>query len=180
MKLFRLWQITWLAFIGVFLTATLTGCVHLPTLHQELEAPASSVTAGPTNIKNTVAGVSTVKEAAHREAILFWIIGILLLLGGAALLYFQFYLPGLKVIAAGVVLPVVGTIWSEHYAIIISASLVGLAIWYALTHQAAVSAIVGELGEDGDLALASIKSAVQKLTAAQTAPVTTNPQPSTK
>jgi hypothetical protein len=138
----------------------LASCVNLP----KFKSPASPPAPGPAMVATTFhpsqavpTASSTVAETAHAEAVLFWIVGIVLILGSGALFYFQFYLAGAKVLIAGIALPVVGTIWSQHYAIIICASLVGLAIWYMLTHQAAVSAIAKTIGTDAGDVLADIK-----------------------
>jgi hypothetical protein len=168
------WKNILLLFIIAFCAELLCGCVSLPKFRTPTSPPAPGLTlpaAGTFHPSQAVPSASSVAETAHAEAILFWIIGILLVLGGGALLYFQFYLAGAKVIIAGIALPVLGSIWSAHYAIIITASLVGLAIWYILTHQAAVSAIAKTIGKDAGAVLQEIKG-VASIAASKAAPVT--------
>jgi len=165
-----------LACIGVCFTAQLTSCSATRAASQASHQAAAIADAGGSaggSLAAAAAPHSTVKEVVHGQAVLFSVLGVALILGGMALCYFQFYIPAVKLFLAGVILPVVGIIWSEHYAIILTLGLVGLAVWYMLTHQAAVSAIVKEIGPGSDQMLAEIKSLATIGTAAKSPAVNT-------
>lgn len=91
------------------------------------------------------AGHNDIPAVVQKQVWLFWIAGFLCLLVAGAAGYFSQYMVALKFGLAGLILPIVGTWWSQHYAIVIAGVLIGLAIWYFLTHQAARSAVAAEI-----------------------------------
>jgi hypothetical protein len=117
--------------------AILTGCgtIHFqspfafnkPTITQ----PATPSAPAPTPVQQVV----------QKQVWLFWIAGVVCLFAAGVLAYFGQYMVALKVGLAGLILPIFATWWSEHYALVIAAVLIGLAVWYFLTHQAALSAV---------------------------------------
>lgn len=135
-------EILLILFFAAALLVFGTGCVSSP-----FRVPQSSPQIGPGGIVAPGATVTSqqIASVVTKQVWLFWIGGLLCLAAGGAMIYFSQYMAGLKLILAGLILPIAGTWWSEHYALIIAGTLVALAIWYFLTHQAARSAVAVEL-----------------------------------
>ena len=101
-------------------------------------------------------GKSAVQEVVTKQVWFFWIAGVGCLLAAGALAYLGQYVAAVKVGLAGLILPIFATWWSQHYALVIAATLIGAAVWYMLTHAAARSAITAELD--------NLKSSLEKKT----------------
>lgn len=101
-------------------------------------------------------GKTAVQEVVTKQVWFFWIAGVGCLLAAGALAYLGQYVAAVKVGLAGLILPIFATWWSQHYALVIAATLIGAAVWYMLTHAAARSAITAELD--------NLKSSLEKKT----------------
>lgn len=126
---------------------TTAGC-HMGTLFSQ---PVSGFRAGettPVTANPATGGVKTgVQQVVTKQVWLFWVAGIVCLCAAGALAYFGQIVAAIKVGIAGLILPIFAIWWSEHYALVIAAVLIGAAVWYLLTHAAARSAIAAELSK---------------------------------
>jgi len=109
------------------------GCVHLP-----------STSALPTGTKPTAKGPAAAGSPAHRaiQAAVNWqmtlcILGgvACLVLGGLAI-YGGQLLPGVKLVIAGLLLPIFGIWWAYHWLLVTIIVLIGLAAFLLITHYA--------------------------------------------
>jgi hypothetical protein len=119
--------------------AFLSGCslfkistAELPPIPHATVQPA--VTPAP--------ALSPVRQMVSFEEKLFIAAGILCLLASGALFYFGQIVAGVKVCAAGIILPIFAVWFSAHFAIVIAAILIVLAITYIVQNAALEKKII--------------------------------------
>ena len=124
--------------------ALLSGCslfkISTPTFSAKVPTAAQSAPADLTH--QPVAVVSPVRQMVSFEEKLFIAAGILCLLASGALFYFGQIVAGVKVCAAGIVLPIFAVWFSAHFAIVIAAILIVLAITYIIQNAALEKKII--------------------------------------
>jgi hypothetical protein len=131
-----------IAFIFSLLMLGLSlGCGTVAAVRSVFHAPAVYSQSAPEKIADKP-DVSPVKSAVDKIVWIFWIGGIISIAAGAAfIVWFGLPIPGIKMIVCGVVAPIVATWFSLHYATIIACTLIGLTVWYLLTHALVLKSI---------------------------------------
>lgn len=128
----------------ILAVAFLSGCSLFKISTAEVP-PIPHATVQPA----VTSALSPVRQMVSFEEKLFIAAGILCLLASGALFYFGQIVAGVKVCAAGIILPIFAVWFSAHFAIVISAILVVLAITYIIQNAAVEKKVVAFLEKQG-------------------------------
>jgi hypothetical protein len=134
-----------LAFVLVCLACVpLTGCemVHLAALPQQSRHQVASA-----NVPLPAVAVSPAHEAARSVSRWLYAAAGFCLLACGALAYFGQVWPAVKCGLAGITLPIFAAWYSEHFAWVIAALLVALAIYFAIYQHRFITPLVKRIEE---------------------------------
>jgi hypothetical protein len=121
-----------------FIICMLVGCTLTPKLPST--AP-DGVSAVGQKIAAAVSGSPThraIQTAVNWQMTLCILGGVACLVFGGLAIYGGQVLPGVKLVAAGLLLPIAGIYWAYHWLLITCIVLVGLAVIFLLTHYALI------------------------------------------
>jgi hypothetical protein len=119
----------------IAILALLCGCVHLPTteLPSISKVPSLGVSAlGASPARRAI------QTAVNYTATLSILGGLACLVFGGLAIYGGQVLPGIKLVIAGVLLPIAGIWWSYHWLWVTIFILIGLAVYLLITHYALI------------------------------------------
>jgi hypothetical protein len=119
-------------FLTLGLVIGLCGCVHLPSASQLPGAPkvGQSATGSPAK--------KAIQTAVNYTATLSILGGLACLAFGGLAIYGGQLLPGIKLVIAGLLLPVFGIYWAYHWLAIVIILLISTAAIWLTTHYALI------------------------------------------
>ena len=132
----------------ILAVAFLSGCSLFKISTAEVP-PIPHATVQPAVTPAPAPALSPVRQMVSFEEKLFIAAGILCLLASGALFYFGQIVSGVKVCAAGIILPIFAVWFSAHFAIVISSILVVLAITYIIQNASVEKKVVAFLEKQG-------------------------------
>ena len=119
-------------FLTLGLVIGLCGCVHLPSASELPGAPkvGQSATGSPAK--------KAIQTAVNYTATLSVLGGLACLAFGGLAIYGGQLLPGIKLVIAGLLLPIFGIWWAYHWLLVTILTLIGTALIWLVTHFALV------------------------------------------
>lgn len=85
---------------------------------------------GPMPAAKPASSSSAIKATVSTTEHLLWVIGVACVLGAVACFWFGLYIPGAKLMAAGILLPIFATWFAYNYLWIVAIVLIGSAIGF--------------------------------------------------
>lgn len=116
---------------------TIVGCVSLP----KSSLPTDGVQSVSQKVAAAISGSPThraIQAAVNWQMTLCILGGVACLVFGGLAIYGGQILPGVKLVAAGLLLPIAGIYWAYHWLLITCLVLIGLAAFFLITHYALI------------------------------------------
>lgn len=125
--------------LSALMAILLVGCVSLPSTKLP-DAPAGAASVSQ-KISAAVTGSPThraIQAAVNWQMTLCILGGVACLVFGGLAIYGGQLLPGIKLVAAGLLLPIAGIYWAYHWLLITGLTLAGLGAYLLITHYALI------------------------------------------
>jgi hypothetical protein len=130
-------------FFLMVVSVCLQGCIHLPSSKPELPSfPLPGQLQVPGIVGKVTAALThsashnAIQMAVNWQTTLCILGGLACLAFGGLAIYGGQIVPGVKLVVAGVLLPIFGIWWSYHWLLVVCLILIGAAVYWLLMHWA--------------------------------------------
>jgi sterol desaturase/sphingolipid hydroxylase (fatty acid hydroxylase superfamily) len=142
-------KIKFSSIIGAVVLLAASGCVHLPSFTAPKATDPSSVTPRPVSHAAMSQSTAAIQKTVDWYAGLSIIGGLAVVALGAFAIYSGQFVPGIKFVAIGLLLPIFGIWFAYHWLLVVIIALLASALFFLCVHRAIIEPLLEKLETNG-------------------------------